>query len=472
MGKGERLKVKGLAKKKRRRLKKSVRWGCWLVLAVPLLLYVGTGWLMQRSGIRHDGETVMDTVAVVDIAALGEMQARMEQLMRSPQNLDATTIALAVYDLQTGRAVYRRNADRLAAPASCMKLLTAVTAMEYLGLGHQFVSRVLLNGEQTGGTFYGTVLLQLDDDPMLESLQPVVDALRRLGISHIEGDVVLDLLRNDTLRAHATAATWDIPYNKLPILLKGRERIGQELRTLLRLSDITLHRNPLLAEPALQGIDPVSEPVAFRLGVNRLAAHARTVWLQQTPLPDVLAPMLIHSSNIKADELYFHIDHVYDRIAGVNQTEGQRVHDFLPMLFEVMADAPGFVPQGLAEAAYVINDGSGLSPDNRLTVDFLVALLRYAWADEDMRRLLIEKALATPGHPERHGSLLGRMAAPLYRNKIFVKTGTLTTRGLSSLAGYAQGADGRWYVFAVINEDSPVAESRIFQNRLCHELVR
>ena len=172
--------------------------------------------------------------------------------------------------------------------------------------------------------------------------------------------------------------------------------------------------------------------------------------------------MLIHSSNIKADALYYHIDHVYDRFAGVNSCEGQRVRDLLPTL----------APSMTYLASFVINDGSGLSPENRLTADFLVELLNYAWQHDDMRHVLLDQALATPGHPVRHGSLLTRMSAPLYRNKIFVKTGTLTTRGLSSLAGYAQAADGRWLIFAVINEDSPVAESRIFQDRLCKELVR
>jgi D-alanyl-D-alanine carboxypeptidase len=64
------------------------------------------------------------------------------------------------------------------------------------------------------------------------------------------------------------------------------------------------------------------------------------------------------------------------------------------------------------------------------------------------------------------------MSAPKFRQKVFVKTGTLTTRALSSLAGYAQTANGRWLVFAVVNEDSPVMESRIFQDRLCAELVQ
>lgn len=458
-------------KKKRRKLKKSVKRGCLLLLVVPLLLYVGTGWLVQRCTIERTDVVEADSL-IADTAALTEIRQRIEHLLNTPQALDTSNIHIAVYDIASQQNVYRRHADRLAPPASCMKLLTAVAAMEYLGVHHQFVTQVKLNGEQSGSTFYGTVLLQLDDDPMVESLQPMVDALRHRGITCIEGDVVFDLLRNDTLKAHSTAATWDIPYHKLPILLKGRKRIEQDFYYLLQTAGVAFHRNPLLACPALQGIDPVAEPVVFRLGVNSLETHTRTIYLHRTPLTEILAPMLIHSSNIKADELYFHIDHVFDRIAGVNTCEGQRVQDFMPILFDALSYGSGDAVQDLSGKDYVINDGSGLSPENRLTADFLIALLRYAWTNEEMRHFLIDEALATPGHPVRHGSLLGRMYAPLYRNKIFVKTGTITTIGLSSLAGYAQAADGRWLIFAIINEDSPVAESRIFQDAFCRELIR
>ena len=80
--------------------------------------------------------------------------------------------------------------------------------------------------------------------------------------------------------------------------------------------------------------------------------------------------------------------------------------------------------------------------------------------------------MATPGEPSRRGSLLSRLAHTDYRDRIFVKTGTMTTIGGSSLAGYIHGHDGHWYAFSIINTDSPVAESRIFQDRLCKTMMK
>jgi len=448
-------------RKKRRRLKKSVKRFLLGLVLLPATLYVVLGYVVQRCSVESDAPQVaFDSISVQSIE---EMRSRIVSMMERPTPLDTSNIAISLYDLEAKTSIYRWHADRLLPPASCMKLLTALSAMEFLGLTHQFVTEVKLDGTQSGSTFYGTVLLQLDDDPLCESLQPMVESLQRRGIRQIEGDVVLDLLRNDTLKAHPTAAVWDIPYNKLPILLKGRKRIEQDLAYTLSVAGISLHRNPLLAEPMLQGIDPVEEPVAFRLGVNRLEAHATSIYRHSTPLTEVLAPMLIHSSNIKADALAYHIDHAYDRIAGVRAIKGRWSTELMSMIARTELDD---------WETFVVNDGSGLSPDNRMTADFLITILTYAWEREDMRRFLIDEGLATPAHPIRHGSLLGRMAAPLYRNKIFVKTGTLTTKGVSSLAGYAQSADGRWYAFAIVNEDSPVAESRIFQDSFCRELVR
>ena len=89
-----------------------------------------------------------------------------------------------------------------------------------------------------------------------------------------------------------------------------------------------------------------------------------------------------------------------------------------------------------------------------------------------MREILLNHALATPSHPTRRGSLLTRMSGPEFKGRIFCKTGTLTSRAVSSLSGYAKARNGHWYAFVIINRNSPVGESRLYQDRLCKELVR
>lgn len=436
-------------KKRRRRLKKSVRRGCAIILALPILFCLGYCSLrLYRFFARPVPSATSDPIrAARDSASLADLAQRIDNLMHQPLRIDTATIALEVFDLQSGTTVYSRHADRLVAPASCMKLLTATAALNLLGTSHSYVCQVIGRGEQTGSVFQGDIVLQLDDDPMLESLDPLVAAIRQHGIQRIEGNIVLDLMRCDTLRAHPTAAVWDIPFNRLPVLLKGRQRVEADLRFLLASQGITWKGDGFAEADHRKGDD----------------RPATLIYRHETPLTDVLAPMLIHSSNIKADALCSHIESVANQQFGLNLSGSRWLLGQAQMIVRQM---------GGSADGFVVNDGSGLSPDNRLTAHFLVQLLRYAWEKPGMWPVLIDEALATPGHPVRHGSLLGRMSAPAFRNKVFVKTGTLTTRALSSLAGYVQTSDERWLIFAVVNEDSPVMESRIFQDALCRELVR
>lgn len=444
-----------MAKKKRRRLKKSVRRGCAIILALPILFALGYYFTRFSRLSRYSSLSSPSSLSSssADTAYLADLAQRIDGLLCQPLRLDTTTIALEVYDVQTGITVCSRNAHRLVPPASCMKLLTATAAMQFLGTGYSFESRIVARGQQSGETFHGDMLFLLSDDPLLESLEPMVDAIRQQGIRRIEGKVLLHLMRDEALRAHPTAATWDIPYNRLPILLKERARVANDLHYLMQTRGIDA---PVPCAPS--DTDCVALPpfVKEQPGDILLYHH-------RTPLVDVLAPMLIHSSNIKADGLFLHLGQMCSRLPGI---------DLTPSGWLLCQAALADDLQPRQWPSFVVNDGSGLSPDNRLTTHFLVALLRYAWEREDMRRVLIDEALATPAHPVRRGSLLGRMSAPEFRNRVFVKTGTLTTRALSSLAGYAQTSDGRWLIFAVVNEDSPVMESRIFQDRLCRELVR
>ena len=431
-----------MARKKRRRLKKSVRRGCAVALAIPLFICLFH--LLKaigNLGSASDGEPEPELVTAADSARLADMGERLARLLNNPQRIDSSTISVEVCDITTGRTVYSRNAGRLVPPASCMKLLTAVSAMQFLGIGHNYTSRVLTTGEQKGPVLCGDLIFRLDDDPLLLSLEPLVTAVSQRGIRRIEGNVVLELARDDTLRAHSTAAPWDIPYHKLPILLKGRGRIEHDLRYLLQAKGVSLAQGRILPQHSGKGLAEVE-----------ICRH-------ETPLVDVIAPMLIHSSNIKADALFDHIARVGNRWPLVDLTASQWL--------KTTANAVGGNSEG-----FIINDGSGLSPDNRLTAHFLVRLLCYAWDNDDMHRVLLEQALATPGHPTRRGSLLWRMTAPDYCDRIFVKTGTLTTYALSSLAGYVRGRDDHWYAFAIVNENTPVAEGRILQDRLCHTLLQ
>lgn len=368
--------------------------------------------------------------------------ARIDKFMNTPQRLDTTTISILVVNAESGATVYQRRAGKPLVPSSCMKIATALSALEVLGHDHKYNESIQIRGELRGDTLWGNLLLRADADPLLESFDTLTRQVRNYGIKHVEGNIYLDLEMADTLRAHPTAKTWDIPYHKVPLLLRGKRYVERTLIYSLRSAGISYRQNM-----------KVTPKVKYRI-----------IAVQHHLMRDAITPMLIHSSNIKAEAVLYHLD-AKTGVIRDHQRHWDVQHASERWLRSALAK------DSAALKGIVINDGSGLSPDNRLSATSLVSMLSYAYDDMKLRNYFINEALASPGHPQRRGSMLSRQSRAEYLNRVFVKTGTLTTVGASSLAGYVHAADGTCYIFAIINTDSPVAESRIFQDRLCREIM-
>lgn len=436
-----------MAKKKKRRLKRWVRAVLWIVALtfIAWILWWPANALYEYWNNVSSNDISKDNKGDFTIKATHEADSIMEQklirFINSPTRLDTNDIAVSVWDLSSNSPVIKWHDNELMVPASSLKLLTAISALKRLGVKHEYHEKILTTGFLQNGILHGDVIFQADDNPMIESLDEYINAIKRSGIRKIEGRLILDLMRIDTLKAHPTASVWDIPYNRTPILLKGAPRIKQEFKLLLKQAGIETHN------------------IEVNNGLN-IYSNTKVIMEKSTRMTDAIAPMLIFSSNIKADAIYHHLEHHQDRY---NTTIGQREKELGIFLRENLRyDTRDFT----------LNDGSGLSPENMVNSDFLLTLLRYAWTEPEIKDVLINEALATPGHPTRRGSLTYRMNGPLFQNRIFCKTGTLTSIGASSLCGYAHGRNGRWYAFAIINRNSPVGESRLYQDMLCKVLVK
>lgn len=428
-------------------------------MLVPAAIITGIVQLIRSCTDSSSEEDVVE-IKVISPEMLRHdslVAVRLDSLMNIPQRLDTSLIAISVYDATSGLEVYHRHSDNMLPPASCMKIATALTAIETLGLDHRFSESISIRGTQIGDTLHGNVLFRADADPLLEWFEDLMTDFKKTGIRHIDGNVYFDLEKVDTLRPHPSAKTWDIPINRLTPLLKGKNFIERTFLYSLKANGITYRQNP--------AVKPT--------GKYRVVAQSSHL------LRDVITPMLIHSSNIKAETVFYHLDYK----AGIIKDHRQHwdtthaVEQYLASKFGLVTASDSAAVASMSAdmeqkwAMGMIKDGSGLSPQNRLTADFLVELLKYAYEKPQIRDYLINEALASPCDAERRGSLLSRMSRPEYANRVFVKTGTMTTIGASSLSGYIHAMDGHWYIFSIINSDSPVAESRIFQDKFCKTLI-
>ncbi|MCB2032438.1 MAG: D-alanyl-D-alanine carboxypeptidase, partial [Ottowia sp.] len=79
-------------------------------------------------------------------------------------------------------------------PASVTKLFTTYMALDQLGPGYFWKTRVSVQGFVKDGTLQGNLLVKGSGDPKLvvERLQDLINAIRARGIRDINGDIVLD----------------------------------------------------------------------------------------------------------------------------------------------------------------------------------------------------------------------------------------------------------------------------------------
>ena len=432
------------------------------IIAIIYAIILGIIWLYNY--IFCSAEEKQEEAKKTELVITPEMRAcdtimarKLDSLMHIPQALDTSLIAVSVYDVTTESQVYEFHADKSMAPASCMKVATAVAALKNLGMDYKYNVSLQIRGEMKRDTLVGTLLLVADDDPLFDDFTPLVKKMKSRGFRNFRGNIILNLAREDTLKAHPSGKTWDIPYHKAPLLMKGKERITKQFMATLSANGITFKKDRTVNSANAKG----------KYGDGRYHYVARV----SHDIKEIITPMLIYSSNVKADALFYHLDWK-NGILPNKEMAWDSLHYTERFWKEILSPEdttkclyPRPVKQQLA-----YKDGSGLSPDNRLTANTLVDMLRYAYKDEDLRNYFINEALASPASP-RSGSLLTRMARAEYRDRIFVKTGTLVTKGGSSLSGYLEGYDGHWYIFSIIHEDSPVADARIFQDRLCKMMM-
>ena len=138
----------------------------------------------------------------------------------APTGIPREAVALYVQQVDTGTPVLAWNADVPMNPASTMKLVTALAALELLGPSYTWTTEAYAQGMLAGDTLYGDLALKGYGDPKLdlERFAGMLAELRSRGLRDIRGDLVLD--RTHFQLDHSDPARFDNepsrPYNVIP----------------------------------------------------------------------------------------------------------------------------------------------------------------------------------------------------------------------------------------------------------------
>lgn len=98
-------------------------------------------------------------------------------------------VSYAVADAKTGLILEARQAGMPMPPASTMKVITSLYALEHLGAGYRFPTRLIATGPVEGGTVRGDLVLAGGGDPELttDDLGDMAAALGKAGVTGVTG---------------------------------------------------------------------------------------------------------------------------------------------------------------------------------------------------------------------------------------------------------------------------------------------
>ena len=97
------------------------------------------------------------------------LDVRIQKVMARPE-FAHSNFGIEFYDLETGKAVYALNADKLFVPASTTKLLTEGAVLAKLGPDYRFHTRIYRTGPvDKKGTLKGNLILVASGDPNLSN---------------------------------------------------------------------------------------------------------------------------------------------------------------------------------------------------------------------------------------------------------------------------------------------------------------
>ena len=362
------------------------------------------------------------------------VQARLDSLVSDPL-LERTQLGLMVYDLSADSVLYSYGGRQTLRPASTMKLLTSVTALDLLGGGYAYRTYLYYKGTIADGVLTGDIWLVGGMDPLFDDhdMRIMAQTLQRVGIDSISGRIVRDVsFKEEALLGEGWC--WDDDNPQLsPLLVSRKDEFADRFKEELERCGVA-----------------VNAPIT----TDRLPKDVLLICSRSHSLREVLEPMMKESDNLYAESMFFQI------AASMGKRPATAAHA-RQLIKQVLSKA------GVTGVPYRIADGSGLSLYNYVTPELMVRLLRYAYLKRDVMATLYP-VLPVAGVD---GTLKKRMKGGAAEGNVHAKTGTLS--GISSLAGYCRAANQHLLAFCIINQGiMKNAEGRDFQDKVCEALCR
>ena len=360
------------------------------------------------------------------------VQNRLDSLVSLPM-LQTTQLGLMVYDLTADSVLYRYHERQTLRPASTMKLLTAITAIDLLGGSYRFRTSLAYLGTVDNGVLRGDIYCVGGFDPRFnhDDMLAFVESLQSLGVDTLRGTIVADKTMTGPDRL-GEGWCWD---DDNPVL-----------------SPLLISRKDCFVEQFVEELQKAGIVVESDLIEGDTPSDAQIVCTRYHGLDEVLMRMMKDSDNLHAESVFY-------QIAAATGNRPAKARHACAMIKQMISRL------GLNPNNYRIADGSGLSLYNYLSAELEVRLLCYAYRQAQVWEVLFP-TLPVAGES---GTLSKRMKGTAAAGNVCAKTGTVS--GISSLAGYCTSDNGHQLCFAIINQGVlRNSQGRNFQDLVCMAL--
>lgn len=418
-----------------------------------------------------------------------------------------THVGILVRDIDNPEPLLAHGENRSLNPASVMKVVTTLAALDMLGPAHSFKTRAWVEGDIKDGVLAGNLILQGGGDPGLtqERFWLLLREIRARGIREIQGDVILDNSFHEL--ESVDPAAFDQaplrPYNAPPAaLLANFNTLNLRLGAMENSVQARIEADDALPlDNRLEATDAPCNGWREQLGVtmeegrlvlagrypracgeqvhplNLLSPEAtaavlfRTLWREtggrhtgrirpcapgpdarlllefdSPPLSSLVRDINKHSNNVMAKMLFLNLGAAR---YGAPATWNKGIRALRSWLTE----------KDLMSEEIVLENGSGLSRIERISAATLARLLAYA----ANRPAYYEFAASLPALG-LEGTQKGRLNGSPLVGQSWLKSGSLN--GTRGLAGYVLAPDGRRRILVMLVNHGNAAAAGKAQNAL------
>lgn len=366
-----------------------------------------------------------------------------------------------IAELSSGRILTAQNASRLFTPASVTKVLTSAAVMNLCDSTERFMTRIDVSGRIADGILSGNIIVNTVGDPTIESRHMpeacgLADSLARtlvsLGVKRISGRIIEDKsqfvengvapgwmdedltwpygaelfatnYRNNTITISVPSGTVSpstpgLEVKRIPT--RGNMKISRKRGC--NSIDITGTRgkcqsaniaNPIPWKTLMADIENTLEKSGIAINkasVSNTDRKELMTW-QSPRYIDILRSMMVRSDNLMAEGML------------------RALAPGAPISEALLEEADVWSDYEIDANGIIVEDGSGLSRNNRLSAKFLADVLttmaHSSVADGYLR--LFPRA-------GRDGTLRNFMKGTPLEVRLALKTGSM--RGVQSYAGY------------------------------------